>query len=86
MTAADSNRAFSKAPASAPVVSVAPEKEAKRPTHSEIMLAVWERRWAEGKSGHHGGKPMLVSVKLRKEKLAKSKELNERGKVSGGKA
>lgn len=83
MTAANPDRAFSKAPASTSA-PVAPEKKDTRPSHSEIMLAVWERRWAEGRSGHHGGKPMPVSVKLREEKLAKGKELNQRGKVSVG--
>lgn len=82
MTAANPDRALSKAPAptSAPVP---PENEAKRPSHSEIMLAVWERRWAEGRSGHHGGKPMPSSVKSREEKLAKGNELSERRIVSG---
>lgn len=82
MTAADTNRTLSKAPAptSAPDP---PEKEVKRSSHSEVMRAVWAKRWAEGRSGLHGGKPLPTSVKLREEKLAKTGELSESVRLNG---
>lgn len=78
MTAANTARVLSKAPAptSAPVPS---EKEVKRSRLSGIMLAIWEKRWAEGRSGLYGGKPSPLSVKLREKKLAKARELSEEG-------
>lgn len=82
-TVADTDRALSKAPAptSAPDL---PEKEVKRSRLSSAMLAIWEKRWAEGRSGLYGGKPLPLSVKLREKKLAKARELGEERKVGEG--
>lgn len=82
MTAADTNRTLSKAPAPTSA-SDPPEKEVKRSSHSDVMRAVWARRWAEGRSGLHGGKPLPISVKLREEKLAKTGKLSESGRLNG---
>lgn len=75
-------QALPKAPAP-PSTPVPAEKKVKRSSHSDVMLAVWERRWAEGRGGRHGGKPLPISVKLREEKLAQTRELSERGRLNG---